>query len=256
MIGSFKFNGVESSYFNLVSKSVKRPVLPAAKLKRVELAGASGSYDFANTEYGLREMAMRITYKGNSFSELRTRARSIAAWLCTDCFAELIINDEPDKYYLAKVSDALDISTMLEAGEIEINFDCQPFAYSVIENVTVIAPIISVVHYNITNLGTREITYRSPPGSKFLITVVGSWTTLSFGVNGKTLTFLKAESGKTLIIDNIEMTATIDAVNVFNYLGGDVTTFLSILSGENDFTIGGTGLNLTSVTISFIPLWL
>ena len=256
MIGAFKFNEIESSEFNLVCKSIKRPLLPQAKVKRVELAGASGAYDFANTEYGLRELEMRITYKGTSFEELRSRARSIAAWLSTDLFAKLIINDEPDKYYLAKITDELDLSTLQEAGECTIKFDCQPFAYSVTEVEEIFETISSETPCAFENPGTRTINYRSPIGSKSLITIVGSWTTLELTLNGKTLTYSQARSSKTLIIDNIEMEVTIDNLNVFAYLGGDIDSFLPIISGDYTLTVNGTGLNLSSVAVNFIPLWI
>ena len=256
MIGAFKFNETESSEFDLVCKSIKRPLLPQAKVKRVELAGASGAYDFPNTEYGLRELEMRITYKGTSFAELRSRARSIAAWLSTDDFAELIINDELDKYYLARVTDELDLSTLQEAGECTIKFDCQPFAYSVDEVIEIFETIISQTNCEFEHPGTRAINYRAPSGSKSLISISGSWTTLSLALNGKTLTYSQARSGKTLIIDNIDMEVTIDGTNVFSYLGGDIDSFLPIISGDNILVVNGTGLNLTNVMIDFIPLWI
>lgn len=255
MIGAFNFNETESAEFDVVCKSIKRPLLPQAKVKRVELAGASGAYDFPNTEYGLRELEMRITYIGNSFEELRSRARSIAAWLSTDDFAKLIINDEPDKYYLARVTDEIDMSTMFEAGEVTIKFDCQPFAYSVADVTEVFETIASQTDCEFEHPGTRVINYRAPSGSKSQISISGSWTTLSLALNGKTLTYSQARSGKTLIIDNIDMEVTIDAANVFNYLGGDIDSFLPILPGDNTLTVNGTGLNLTTVIVDFTPLW-
>lgn len=253
MIGAFSFNGTESSTFNLVCKSVKRPLLPAVKIKRVDLPGASGAYDFYDNEYSIRQVTMRIVYLGENYEELRTRARSIAAWLSTSNWAKLIINDESDKYYLAKVTSDIDLESLFEAGIAEIIFDCQPFAYAVTEkkeefNVNVLT------NYNFVNPGTRRIDYKSPPGSKFKITIDGSWSTLSLAMNGKTLNYTEAGNG-ILIFDNIELEVALGGVNKFSKLTGDYDTFLKIIPGDNTLTIDGSDLSL-AVTIEYIPLWI
>jgi len=69
------------------------------------------------------------------------------------------------------------------------------------------------------------------------------------------LTFNTPASVMTLIIDNLEMEATLAGANAFDNLGGDVDTFLHILPGDNTLTVGGTGLNV-SVTVNYIPLWM
>jgi phage-related protein len=198
---------------------------------------------------------MRITYIGTSFGELRSRARDIAAWLSASTWAKLIINDEPDKYYLAKVTSQIDMATIYEAGEAEITFDCQPFAYSVTESEEVFTGIAGATNCDFENPGTREINFKSPQGSKSLITVVGSWTALAFTLNGKTLNYDGAGSGQTLVIDNLEMEAELGSTNVFNNLDGDIDTFLEIIPGDNVFNVSGTGLNVT-VTVNYIPLWM
>ncbi len=253
MIGAFKFNNVESSTFSLVCKSIKRPLLPAVKVRRIEPIGGSGVYDFDENEYGTRSVTMGIAYIGTDYAELRTRARSLAGWLSVGGWSKLIINDEPDKYYLAKVTNEINLQSLWEAGIAEIIFDCQPFAYSVtevVESVTLMAPGTKAF----TNLGTRVVNRKSPQGSKFKMEVVGSWTTLSLSMNGNTLTYPVSGSG-TLVIDNVEMEVYLDAVNKYGVLTGDVDTFLSLVPGNNTLTIGGTGINAT-VTIKYIPLWL
>lgn len=255
MIGAFIFNEVESSIFNLVCKSVKRPLLPAAKVRRVELTGISGVYDFDDegTEYEMRSLTMKIQYIGTSYEELRTRARNIAAWLSTITWAKLRIHDEDDKYYLAKVTSEIDLESLWESGTADIEFDCQPFAYSVME-VSHPFAVTGAINEEFAHPGTRLINYKSPYGSKFLIKVNGLWTTLSLGLNGKTLTYNTAGNGL-LIVDNIEMECTLGGANVFDNLGGDIDTFLKVIPGVNTLAVGGTGLNAT-ITVEFIPLWL
>lgn len=258
MVGSFKFNSIESSIFNLICKSVKRPLLPAAKTRRIEIETASGAYDFddESTDYGIRQITMKIQYKANEvkdelgtiiltdYEELRARARSIAAWLSTRTWAPLQLHDEDDKYYLAKVTEAINLETLWESGSADVVFDCQPFAYSTTE-----VTATGVGNVTFTNPGTRETNYKSPPGSKFLIKVTGAWTSLSFSMNGKTLTYTEAGSGS-LIIDNIKMEATLDGVNKFYALEDDYDTFLEIKPGSNTLNVVGA-----TAVVEFIPMW-
>lgn len=255
MIGSFIFNSIESSTYNLVCKSVKRPLLPAVKVRRIELTGASGVYDFDNNgqEYAMRQVTMKIQYIGTSYEELRTRARNIAAWLSTSTWAKLTIHDEDDKYYWAKVTGEIDLESLWESGSADIVFDCQPFAYSVTEAQEAFEATALVKHV-FTNIGTRVIDYRSPQGSKFMITIAGSWTTLSLSLNGLTLNYPQAGPG-TLTIDNIEMECRLGEDNKFSVLTGDVDTFLKIIPGLNTLTVDGTGLDI-DVTVNYIPMWL
>ena len=122
----------------------------------MELPGASGVHDSDSDEYTLRSITMKIQYIGTSYEELRTRARQIASWLHTKTWVKLIINDEPDKYYLAKVTNEIDLDSLWESGTADVIFDCQPFAYSINE---------TIVEFNaegdtnkiFDNPGTREI---------------------------------------------------------------------------------------------------
>jgi phage-related protein len=167
----------------------------------------------------------------------------------------LIINDEPDKYYLAKISSDVDLESIWEAGTADIVFDCQPFAYAVTESSFTFSDITGAGDYEFENLGTRIINFKSPQGSKSLITVTGSWTTLGLAMNGNALTYNTAGASAVLEIDNIEMEITEDDVNVFNNLGGDIDEFLDIIAGDNILTVTGTGLNV-DIEVEFISLWI
>src|SRR5690606_38872462 len=126
MIGSFEFNNIESRTYNLICRSVQRPLLPAIRPRRIEIQGKSGIIDYGGGDYATRQIRMHIAYVGESFLELRSRAREIAAWLGTNIWAKLIINDEPDKYYLARVLKGVNLETLRRYGEADIDFECQP----------------------------------------------------------------------------------------------------------------------------------
>jgi predicted phage tail component-like protein len=276
MVGSFEYNGIKSSAFNLICRSVSRPLLPTVRPRIMQIYGKSGVIDYGGGDYDTRPIVMHIAYIGKSFVELRSRAREIASWLTSYRWAKLIINDEPDKYYLARVVSGINFETMKRLGQADITFECQPFAYMAIDTgadptwdeadfpwMTYIPwdmvqsyrfTATGLTNYTFENPGTQEIGCNSPQGSKFDIIVSGSWTTLEISLNGKSLEYTEAGSG-TLIIDNVEMEAKLDGVNKLSKLDGDIDSFLIAIPGENTIEINGTGLNVT-VTIDFTPMWL
>lgn len=253
MVGSFSFNNIESETFDLVCKSVKRPLLPSVKTSRVDMVGKSGVYDFDGCEYNIRTMTIKIQYIGTDYEELRTRARQIAAWLSTPNWVKLVMNDEPDKYYLAKITSEIDLDSLWESGKADISFDCQPFAYSITEKTTSQA-VTSSGTIPVVNTGTRLIDFKSPYGSKFIIKAVGSWTKIAFSMNGKTITYNEAGSGE-LILNNVEMECKLGTTNKFGVLTGDIDHFLKLLPGTNQLSVGGTAVNAT-VSVIFIPMWI
>ncbi len=152
------------------------------------------------------------------------------------------MDDEQDKYYLAKVTNELDLETLWELGTVDIQFDCQPFAYSV-EDV-VFSGAGMVVHP-----GTRRIDYHAPQGSKFIIEA-DTERTSSFTVGNQILEY-KGTAGR-LVIDSVNMKATLNDANVFSKLSGDIDLFFTLNPGEN--VIGFTGAS--NVVTTFTPLWL
>lgn len=274
MIGNFEYNDIESSIFNLVCKSVKRPLVPSVKATTISIYGKSGVIDYDNNDYNTKQIIMHIAYVGKNYIELRQRAREIAAWLSIGKRAKLIINDEPDKYYLAKIVNEIDLNTLKRLGEADIIFECQPFAYMIADTsidptwVEADFPWIVDLPWNMIesyqfenagnfifdNPGTKEINYQSPQGSQSLIKVNGSWTSLNISLNGKTLSYIEAGTGE-IIIDNVEMEVYLNGINKLSAIDGDIDSFLSVIPGENALQISGTGLNITT-TIDFIPMWI
>ncbi len=279
MIGSFEFNGIKSSTFKLACRSVSRPLLPAVRTRTIQIYGKSGIIDYSGGDFETRQIVMHVAYIGRSYNELRNRSREIAAWLSSNIWAKLIINDEPDKYYLARVISGINFETIHRLGQADITFECQPFAYMIVDpNIDAIwddadfpwtTPVIlwdnednytfvttEPTTFSFDNPGTCEIACTSPQGSKFNIIITGTWTTLEISLNGKTLQFTEgATTSKTLIINNVEMEVKLNGVNKLSALEGDIDSFLSIIPGENIIQIDGTGLNVT-VTLDFTPMWL
>lgn len=275
MVGDIEYNGIESLNFNLVCKSVKRPLIPSIRTTTISIYGKSGIIDYDNNDYNTKQIIMRIAYVGKSYIELRERARDIAAWLSIGKWSKLIINDEPDKYYLAKVVSEIDLNTLKRLGEADIIFECQPFSYYLYDTAfdptwddmditweTADMPWSMVESYQFRNsgsftfdnIGTKTIDYKSPQGSKSLIKINGTWNTINIRLNGKIISYIKAGTGE-LIIDNVEMEVYLNGANKLINIDGDIDSFLPIIPGENTIEITGVGLNI-AITIDFIPMWI
>ena len=129
MIGFF-YNGIHSKTFNIIAKTINRPLLPLLRKRELAIPGKHGVYSFENETFGKRMIEVELRYVGTNFDELRTRARSIASWLNGyDGNKNLIFDDETDKYYVAKIYSDVGLTNLFKLGETTIIFECEPFAY-------------------------------------------------------------------------------------------------------------------------------
>ena len=127
------YDGLDSyTDFQIIAKSVDRPILPALRKREMAIPGKHGTYDFGGNTFDSRAITVQLSYIGTSFNELRLRARDIAAWLSQTSYKELIFSDEPDKYYLAKIYDPVGLENFFRLGKATIQFECQPFALYVV----------------------------------------------------------------------------------------------------------------------------
>jgi len=118
--------------FQIIAKSVDRPILPALRKREMAIPGKHGVYDFGLNTFDSRIISVLIQYIGATFNDLRLQARDIAAWLSQTSYKELIFSDEPDKYYLAKIYDPVGLENFFRLGKATIQFECQPHALYVV----------------------------------------------------------------------------------------------------------------------------
>jgi predicted phage tail component-like protein len=278
VIGTFEFNSIVSSDFDIVTKSINRPLFPTMTPRTIEIFGKNGLYDYGANTYSTRKITVQIQYIGTSFVELRQRARDIAAWLRTTTWGKLIFDDEPDKFYYARVYGQIDFENLRRLGTCSVEFECQPFAFCMVDtgddltwddfdapwmvegitwvmSSTYTKTVTGNTSFVFDNPGTVNIGNDAPQGGKFDIVITGTWTTITLAVNGKTLTFSQAGASATLTIDNIEMECDVGGTNKLSYLSGDVDTFLHLIPGTNTITITGTGMNF-SILVDFTPMWI
>lgn len=128
-MNGLKFKGLHSyTKFNLIMLTPTRGLLPQANRFITKVPQFDGVVDFGGDTYN--ELVIRASFSynfKNNMSEMRLKSRDIKGWLHNDGLThELIFDDEPDRYYLAKVTNVLDLSQSNSVGTIVVEFTCNP----------------------------------------------------------------------------------------------------------------------------------
>jgi len=152
----FTFNGIHSSVYSIVAKSTNRSLFPAQRKRELDIAGRHGTIDFEDNKYENRIVEVAIKYIGNSYTELRSRARNIAAWLSQNERKQLIFDDETGKYYMARLYNSSALETLFLVGQATLQFECEPFAYSTSETEENVSITTSGQSFAVTSSGTIE----------------------------------------------------------------------------------------------------
>lgn len=117
----FKFNGIHSDDMKIIVESLPPVVKPP---KRYNLIEVDGRYS-TNTEilgYKAYEKPIPVGFKEANLTQ-------IFDWL--DGEGQLILSNEPDKYYLAQVLDRIDYKKAISFRKAEISFLVQPCKYAI-----------------------------------------------------------------------------------------------------------------------------
>jgi len=118
--------------FKLILQSLSRPVLPALRKRELVIPGKHGVYDFGGNTFDTRAISVLLQYLGASIEDMRLEFRDAAAWLTSSAYLPLTFDDEPDKYYLAKIYDPVGLESLRRIGKATVQFECQPFALYVV----------------------------------------------------------------------------------------------------------------------------
>ena len=233
------FNGKHSfNDLGLIMFSQNRPILPEAKIITEEISGKDGEYDFSTVnpdkriKYKNRSMEIKFTIKERDLITLRQKAHSVAEWLaCGE--QNLIFDDDPNVYWIAKVTNKVDLEhQIIITKEFTVYFSCKPYCYS-----STLTTSTHAVAANGSKTVANSGTYVKP-----VIRISGACDTISFAVNGKTLTYTAPIAvGQPIEIDCEGGTAYKSGTSsVLNNVSGD---FIELIKGNNVVVIAGTNLN-------------
>ena len=124
----FRFKDKHSyTDYGLIMRSKDRSLLPATKRRQINLDFLDGKIDLQKEPvYDNRIISVQLVYRFNTLQEMHAKKRQMAAWLSG--LDKLVFDDEPDKYYEAKVFDAISIEQSLKRMVVQVDFECSPFA--------------------------------------------------------------------------------------------------------------------------------
>lgn len=125
----FVFNGILASSMGIRVLNLKRSILPDIRDQYETVPGKIGSYLFTQP-FGDRIIEIECALVSQAVDMILQDTRKISAWLGTDKRVPLVLSTEPDKYYMAKVSNTVEVDQTLYLGRFSIQFRCEPFAYS------------------------------------------------------------------------------------------------------------------------------
>ncbi|MEG2426795.1 MAG: phage tail family protein [Oscillospiraceae bacterium] len=126
-INTFSYGGVDSSVFNITCDTEIHPILPPQRKYVTVVPGLDGYVDQGIGGYEARAIPVKLSYQG-SYSELRENEEKIIAWLSNSSgeYKRLVFNNNPNKYYLAKVYSNLDLTNTSNGNIGTVLFECNP----------------------------------------------------------------------------------------------------------------------------------
>lgn len=243
----FKINGVHSSDLNIKVLEVHKPILPQINDHRENIAGRDGSILFP-LSFGDKEITVDCMILHES-KETRTQdLRTLSSKLYTYDEVKIEFDDEPDVYYLGKISENIDLDRYPTFGLFSIKFICNPFStslesteisnkYTAVEEKTVEAICDGTAPSEFTLEVTPEV------GVQNFTVKIGDDELKYIGIINTNQKFvLNTEDLEAYIIDGSSKT------NVSEQLRG---RFPLILPGNNTITFSGNPDFAVNIKINF-----
>ena len=168
------FNGITIPSYVRVNK-IQYNILPTIDSKTEKIYGKAGEYDFG-IELGSRTIKVDIQLIADNPNDIMNKARDFSTWLFYTDLKPLIIADEPDKQYMARVINETEIDELSRVGQATLEF-LVPNAYA--ESIeekefnytpTTVDPISVANNGTIETYPVIELTMRAPSTSIAVLT--------------------------------------------------------------------------------------
>lgn len=116
---NFSFKGVSSENFNIIVNSLPPITKPTMRVAETVIDGVDGSI-IEELGYESYDKKVRITLTKDNTDE-------VISWLNGE--GQLVLSNEPDRYYIAKVIEQIDYERLIKYEPTEVTFRVQPFKY-------------------------------------------------------------------------------------------------------------------------------
>ena len=255
----FIFNSVSSKDMGVKARLTSWQVSGQLRNYTTTVPGKYGVADFG-ADLDAREIKMECSiFPKGSFLELIHLLDDIALWLDpTDGLGELILDDIPDRYFMARIDEKVDCERLLRsAGHFSLKFFCSdPFGYAVNDET-----------FFIDSTGTHGIRREkgnvdSNPVYRIKGVLEPSVSNyISITTNGQELKIANAtlNEGETLVVDTDKLTAYVEDENGVIVRNGlpylQELNFPSLFVGNNSINISVKNATFTSLDIQAKSRW-
>lgn len=253
----FSYNDVTSKEMGIKARLTSWQVSGRLRNFTTTVPGKYGVADFgADLDYREISVVCNIFPK-HSFTVLVEALDGIAAWLDpTQGLHQLILDDVPDRYFMARLNDAVDCERLIRsAGRFDLRFFCpDPFGYAIADE-----------SYTITAAGTHTVTRKtgnteSLPVYRIKGVIAGSGS-ITITTNGAAMRISNAalSAGEVLVVDTDKMTAWVENSsgitlrNALPYL--EELNFPTLAVGNNSVQVEVAGDTLTELHIQAMSRW-
>ena len=253
----FSYNDVTSKEMGVKARLTSWQVSGRLRNFTTTVPGKYGVADFgADMDYREISVACNIFPK-HSFTALVEALDGIAAWLDpTQGLHQLILDDVPDRYFMARLNDAVDCERLIRsAGRFDLRFFCpDPFGYAIADE-----------SYTITAAGTHTVTRKTGNAESLPVYrikgVVTGGGSITITTNGAAMRISNAalSAGEVLMVDTDKMTAWVENSsgitlrNALPYL--EELNFPTLAVGNNSVQVEVAGATLTEIHIQARSRW-
>lgn len=246
----FTFNGVTSKSMKIRARLTSWQASPSLRNFYETVPGKAGVADFGCDSAERTVKVECSIFPQKNFPALVTVLDDMAEWLDpTKGQGQLILDDVPDRYFMARLSEAVDCERLLRsAGQFTLSFICpDPYAYALTDETYIFSETgthMAVRHTGNTDSYPVYAVKGSIPSGR------GSYVSIT--TNGEELRVTgPLSAGETLLVDSTLVTA-----KVVDSSGNTLRNGLSLLA-ELNFPVLGKGhntINISAVNSTFTEL--
>ncbi len=244
----FSLGGIESGIFDITCGTERHSILPAKRRNVQEVPGLDGVVDFNIGGYDVRIITLPIYFDGD-YAQLRANRENIIAWLYNDGTPKkLVLGNAPNRYYLAKIYDAIDFENVDDRHIGDLQFECNP-PWQFLEDGTVLTPeqLLWVNCECDTNQFIKEFTksgvmriVNSGLKTKPIIKIIGniqSGITLTYGERNFKLNVDCTCDGFAVDCNNETVTRLSDGESLYGFIDNVADDFFEFASGNIELQV-------------------
>lgn len=255
----FTYNDIHSKDMGVGARLTSWQVCGNLRNFTTTVPGKYGVTDFGS-DFDYREIAVSCTViPQKNFAALVQKLDGIAAWLDPISLHQLIFDDVPDRYFMARLNAAVDCERLIRsAGKFDLKFFCpDPFGYALIDET-----------FSITATGSTQTVTRTKGNADSLpvyavqgVSARNAGSSITINVNGTAIKIVDALllENETLVIDADKMTAWVEngsgdhIRNALPYL--QEVEFPALRPGANNVSVSVQNATFTSLSIQAKSRW-